>query len=76
MNQVAFHSGNQPNHNRDNSSFSALSETHAHSNHPGGVNAAFGDAHVEFMSNNVDAGLWKALSTANGGEAWGLAGSQ
>ena len=76
MNQIAFHSGNQPNSNRDSSSFSPLSETHAHSNHPGGVSAAFGDGHVEFINNNISIGLWKALSTANGGEAWGLAGSQ
>jgi len=71
---VIFHTGSQPNNKSGNAI--VPSETHAHSNHPGGVNAAFGDAHVEFFTNTVDSGLWKALSTANGGEAWGLAGSQ
>jgi prepilin-type N-terminal cleavage/methylation domain-containing protein/prepilin-type processing-associated H-X9-DG protein len=40
----------------------------ARSRHPGGVNALYGDGHVEFHSNTVDAGLWRALSTINGNE--------
>ncbi len=71
---IVFHTSAKPN-NATNGQI-VPTETHAHSNHPGGVQAAFGDAHVEFYSNNVDLNLWKALSTSNGGEAWGLAGSQ
>ena len=71
---VVFHTSALPN-NATNGQI-VPTETHAHSNHPGGVNAAFGDAHVEFYGNNVDLNLWKALSTSNGGESWGLAGSQ
>jgi len=71
---VIFHTSAQPN-NATGGSVDPT-ETHAHSNHPSGVQACFGDAHVEFYSNDVDLNLWKALSTSNGGEAWGLAGSQ
>jgi len=71
---VVFHTQAKPN-NATNGQI-VPTETHAHSNHPGGVNAAFGDDHVEFYSNSVDLNLWKALSTSNGGESWGLAGSQ
>jgi prepilin-type N-terminal cleavage/methylation domain-containing protein len=71
---VIFHTSAKPNNATDGSI--NPSDTHAHSNHPGGVQATFGDAHVEFFGNNVDLNLWKALSTSNGGEAWGLAGSQ
>jgi prepilin-type N-terminal cleavage/methylation domain-containing protein/prepilin-type processing-associated H-X9-DG protein len=42
--------------------------TSARSNHPGGVNAAFADAHVSFISNDVADSLWKALGTMNGEE--------
>jgi len=77
MVNIAFHSGAQPNDNVNGGvNFDAESESHAHSNHPGGVNAAFGDGHVEFTGSDINPGLWKALSTANGGEPWGLAGSQ
>jgi len=74
MGAVVFHTEFKPNNKTGNQI--VPTETHAHSNHPGGVQACFGDAHVEFFSNDVDLGLWRALSTANGGEAWGLAGSQ
>lgn len=40
----------------------------ARSFHPGGVNVAFGDGHVAFYSETVDLGLWRALSTTEGGE--------
>ena len=73
---VVFHAGNKPNHKAEGSNTITATDTHAHSNHPGGVQATFGDAHVEFFTNDTDLGLWKALSTSNGGEAWGLAGSQ
>ncbi len=80
----AFHAGFQPNKfdgtraaSGDGGSggsggsfeaFDSAMEPHAHSNHPGGVNAAFGDAHVGFYSNDVRLDHWQALSTANGGE--------
>ena len=75
MNQIVFHAGNSPNHNRDEQSFDPLNETHAHSNHPSGVNTVFGDAHAEFIPNTIDMGIWRALSTASGREPHGLAGS-
>ena len=33
-----------------------------------GVNAAFCDAHVSFISNDINLNVWSALSTAQGGE--------
>jgi len=38
------------------------------SRHPGGANFAFGDGHVEFLSENIDFNLYRALSTRAGGE--------
>ncbi len=43
----------------------------ARSHHPGGVNVAFADGHVEFYSDSVDLDLWQALSTIDGGEVIG-----
>jgi len=43
----------------------------ARSRHTGGVNTVFGDASVHFISNNVNLGTWRALSTMNGGEVVG-----
>lgn len=40
----------------------------ARSFHPGGVNALFGDGHVEWVGNGINAALWRALGTRNGGE--------
>ena len=40
----------------------------ARSKHPGGVNAAMGDASVRFISNNVNATTWQQLGTRSGGE--------
>ena len=40
----------------------------ARSYHPGGVNAVFGDGHVEFYDDAVDLLVWQALSTIDGGE--------
>lgn len=45
----------------------------ARSLHPGGVNVAFADGHVEFHGNEVDWHLWQALSTIAGGETTGIA---
>jgi prepilin-type processing-associated H-X9-DG protein len=38
------------------------------SEHPGGVNLLFGDGSVHFMKSSVALGVWRALSTRNGGE--------
>jgi prepilin-type processing-associated H-X9-DG protein len=36
--------------------------------HPGGVNFVFADAHVAFLSTDMDAKVFEALSTRAGGE--------
>jgi prepilin-type N-terminal cleavage/methylation domain-containing protein/prepilin-type processing-associated H-X9-DG protein len=38
------------------------------SRHPGGSQFMFGDSHVEFLGENIDDALYKALSTRKGGE--------
>jgi prepilin-type N-terminal cleavage/methylation domain-containing protein/prepilin-type processing-associated H-X9-DG protein len=38
------------------------------SRHPHGANFAFGDGHVAFLAENIDLGLYRALSTREGGE--------
>ncbi|WP_232055903.1 DUF1559 domain-containing protein [Tuwongella immobilis] len=40
----------------------------ARSNFPGGVNVAFGDGSVRFVTDNVDINTWRAIATRNGGE--------
>jgi hypothetical protein len=41
----------------------------AASNHRGGVNAAYGDASVHFVSDSVDLRVWRGMSTRSGGES-------
>jgi prepilin-type N-terminal cleavage/methylation domain-containing protein/prepilin-type processing-associated H-X9-DG protein len=41
----------------------------ARSKHSGGVQAAFCDGAVQFMSDNVDLSVWQAAGTVSGGEA-------
>jgi prepilin-type N-terminal cleavage/methylation domain-containing protein/prepilin-type processing-associated H-X9-DG protein len=41
----------------------------ATSNHTGGVNVAYGDGSIRFVSDNVTLAIWRAISTANNGEA-------
>ncbi|MDR1492714.1 MAG: DUF1559 domain-containing protein [Planctomycetaceae bacterium] len=41
----------------------------AASNHTGGVNVAYGDGSVRFVSDSVDVDAWRAASTTNGGES-------
>jgi len=40
----------------------------ARSRHVGGVNCAFGDGSVTFVSDNIMLDLWRAISTTEGGE--------
>jgi prepilin-type processing-associated H-X9-DG protein len=39
------------------------------SRHPGGANTLFGDGTVQFIGDNVDLGVWRALGTRASGEA-------
>jgi hypothetical protein len=41
----------------------------ATSNHPGGVVTAFGDGSIRLVNNSVGLDIWRAISTANNGEA-------
>jgi len=41
----------------------------AASQHTGGVNAAYGDGSVHFVSDTIALDVWRALSTVNGGES-------
>jgi prepilin-type N-terminal cleavage/methylation domain-containing protein/prepilin-type processing-associated H-X9-DG protein len=40
----------------------------ASSNHPGGVNVAFGDGSVRFVKDTVDRYVWRSIGSMNGGE--------
>jgi type II secretory pathway pseudopilin PulG len=44
----------------------------ARSLHPGGVNLLLADSSVQFVTDSIDAAIWKALSTREGGESTGL----
>ncbi|MGL4464740.1 MAG: DUF1559 domain-containing protein [Planctomycetia bacterium] len=41
------------------------------SRHAGGINAVFGDGHVQFISDNVSLAVYRAASTRDGGEPMG-----
>lgn len=38
------------------------------SEHPGGVNVSFGDGHTEFISDEVDLAVWRAMGSRDGRE--------
>ena len=40
-------------------------------NHPGGINVAMADGHVQFIKNSVNLQAWWSLGTRNGGEVMG-----
>lgn len=40
----------------------------ARSAHPGGVNVAFADGHVQFVADSIGLEVWRAWGTPNGGE--------
>ncbi len=54
----------------DNSHGSRWDEFHAaaRSRHPGGVNVAFADGHVTFISDNIDLQTWQCLGAMNDGK--------
>jgi prepilin-type N-terminal cleavage/methylation domain-containing protein/prepilin-type processing-associated H-X9-DG protein len=55
----------------DASAVFTTSHSAARSNHTGGVNAVFGDAHVSFIQDDIDVTVWRALASIDGGEAFG-----
>jgi prepilin-type processing-associated H-X9-DG protein len=40
----------------------------ARSRHLSGLNAAFSDGHISFITNTIAIGIWRALGTSHGGE--------
>jgi prepilin-type N-terminal cleavage/methylation domain-containing protein/prepilin-type processing-associated H-X9-DG protein len=46
----------------------AFIEAAARSRHPGGVNASFCDGSAAFFSNDIEANVWRAMGTMNGGD--------
>jgi len=48
-----------------------VSHAAARSKHPGGVNAALGDASVRFVTNNIDVIIWRGAGSRAGGEVLG-----
>lgn len=60
---------NQPSCNFVAGTLSSVgSSVTATSLHPGGVNTLFADGHVQFVKESIDAKVWRAIGTRNGGE--------
>jgi prepilin-type processing-associated H-X9-DG protein/prepilin-type N-terminal cleavage/methylation domain-containing protein len=60
---------NQPSCNFVAGTLSSVgSSVTATSLHPGGVNALFADGHVQFVKQTIQANIWRAIGTRNGGE--------
>jgi hypothetical protein len=60
---------NQPSCNFILGNLSATNDAEtATSLHPGGVNALFADGHVQFVKQTIQANIWRAIGTRNGGE--------
>jgi prepilin-type N-terminal cleavage/methylation domain-containing protein/prepilin-type processing-associated H-X9-DG protein len=55
----------------DATTFTSMAFRAARSRHSGGVNVLLGDGSVHFVSNGVDLGVWRGLSTRAGGEVPG-----
>jgi prepilin-type N-terminal cleavage/methylation domain-containing protein/prepilin-type processing-associated H-X9-DG protein len=54
---------------QNNSAWNAVShDIAARSRHTGGAHATFADGHVAFVSDSVDATIWRALGSRNGNE--------
>jgi prepilin-type N-terminal cleavage/methylation domain-containing protein/prepilin-type processing-associated H-X9-DG protein len=56
------------NRNMDCMSGNVIGRIAARSYHPGGVNVAFLDGHVQFIKDSVATAVWRAISSRNGGE--------
>jgi prepilin-type processing-associated H-X9-DG protein len=64
--------GGEPHSTKNVALWSVLSHNvTAHSRHPGGVHAVFGDGHVQFINNSINLATWQALGSRNGGEVVG-----
>jgi prepilin-type processing-associated H-X9-DG protein len=46
----------------------ARTEAAARSRHPGGVNVSFCDGSADFFTNDIEANIWRAMGTMNGGD--------
>jgi prepilin-type processing-associated H-X9-DG protein len=58
-----------PQSNQNNRTWAAVShDIAARSRHPGGVHAVLVDGHVSFISDAIDATMWRALGSRNGNE--------
>ena len=55
----------------DLTTFTSFAFRAARSRHTGGVNVLLGDGSVHFVSNGVNLGVWRGLSTRSGGEVPG-----
>jgi prepilin-type N-terminal cleavage/methylation domain-containing protein/prepilin-type processing-associated H-X9-DG protein len=69
-----YYPPNSPNFdciNNDGTTITAFGWRGARSNHTGGVNVLFADGSVHFITDSVDLGTWRSLSTRNGGEVVG-----
>lgn len=59
---------NSPSCSNTMSSLATLGSSTASSLHPGGADCLFGDGHVRFVRESVEASVWRALATRSGGE--------
>ncbi len=77
--ELGYNHGLTPNrpgcHNGDAETFNTIdiefSLRPATSYHPGGVNVAFVDGHVQLVADGVDSVVWRAISTRQGAETVG-----
>lgn len=66
-----FNTHFQPNQKDYNCAINGMGWVKAASFHQGGVNTALCDGSVRFIANDINHGIWQALSTRNGGEILG-----
>jgi prepilin-type N-terminal cleavage/methylation domain-containing protein/prepilin-type processing-associated H-X9-DG protein len=71
LQQSVYCSSNATNGPCNGQSGANIAKAGARSRHPGGVNVAMCDASVQYVSDDIDLTIWRAASTAQGGEAYG-----
>jgi prepilin-type N-terminal cleavage/methylation domain-containing protein/prepilin-type processing-associated H-X9-DG protein len=71
MSKNAFNTFLRPNDPAPDVTYSVPGYFAARSRHTGGVNALLCDGSVRFVSNGIDLGTWRGLSTRSGGEVLG-----